>query len=167
MNRKDLASHGESGDTFRAIYNYADQHRPRIILLENVKAKTNVWVDLVSQWDKIGYEARWVILDTKDYYLPQTRQRMYMIAVERKLYGKDACKAADQWGSIMQKLQRRCSSPYEAFISEVRQESDTHSTIQFDPDWVLSKLRYDHIRAKCLLGMLRTLTKWNETGTIL
>lgn len=41
-------------------------------------------------WDKIGYEAAWLIRDTKRYRIPQTRERLYMIAIERSHYGKDA-----------------------------------------------------------------------------
>jgi site-specific DNA-cytosine methylase len=48
--KKSLDSGGEPGDTFRAIYTYADRFRPMIVLLENVKGTTKIWEDLVAQW---------------------------------------------------------------------------------------------------------------------
>lgn len=78
---KTLEDYGESGDTWLAIYTYAKRFRPSIVLLENVKSEKATWKDVVSRWNDIGYEASWVFCDTKRYYLPQTRERMYMMAI--------------------------------------------------------------------------------------
>ncbi|KAF2027883.1 hypothetical protein EK21DRAFT_70985 [Setomelanomma holmii] len=164
--QKDLDSGGESGDTWAAIYSYAKRFRPRIVLLENVKSTSAVWEDLVSRWDKIDYEASWLICDTKRYYLPQTRERMYMIAIERSQYGMDVSKAVDHWCDLMQKLQRQCSSPYEAFLKNTLHDSSDHNALVSEPDWALCKLRYDHIRSDERLGILRPVTKWSENGTV-
>ncbi|KAJ4375110.1 hypothetical protein N0V83_002194 [Neocucurbitaria cava] len=164
-NGKNLDSDGESGDTWRAVYTYVKRFRPSIVLLENVKAKTSTWDDVVSRWDKIGYEAAWVYCDTKNYYLPQTRERMYMIAVERTRLGKHAATAVDGWKNLMKGLRRQCSSPYEAFLPDLMQESSEYSALASEQDWALCKLRYDHIRSDERLGILRTLTRWSEDGT--
>ncbi|KAH7091264.1 hypothetical protein FB567DRAFT_269948 [Paraphoma chrysanthemicola] len=164
--QKDLDDDGESGDTWRAIYSYAKRFRPRIVLLENVKGSASTWETLVSKWDKIGYEARWLICDTKRYYLPQTRERMYMVAIEREQFGKKADLAVAQWQYLMQSLQRQCSSPYEAFLSGMLGESSDHNALVSEPDWALCKLRYDHIRSDERLGILRPITKWSENGTV-
>lgn len=74
--RKTLEDDGESGDTWRAVYAYSKAHRPRIVLLENVKSKKETWDAVVVKWEAIDFGATWLYCDTKDYYLPQTRQRM-------------------------------------------------------------------------------------------
>jgi site-specific DNA-cytosine methylase len=163
--KKSLDSGGASGDTFRAIYTYADRFRPKIVLLENVKDTTKIWEDLVAQWDAIGYDATWDIFDTKNFYLPQTRLRMYMIAIDRESYGPNAKEAGDVWQASMLSLKRQCSSPYEAFLADLQQESSSHSALLSEHDWALCKLRYDHIRSKEQLGT-RPLTRWHENGTI-
>lgn len=94
--KKTVDDQGETGDTWRAIYYYVKRFQPSIVLLENVRSDKNTWNDVVSRWSKIGYEATWVYCDTKNYYLPQTRERMYMIAINRKLYGRNVGEAVSQ-----------------------------------------------------------------------
>jgi hypothetical protein len=163
---KSLDDGGESGDTWRAIYSYAKRFRPSIVLLENVKGLSKLWNEVVSKWDNIGYEAAWLIRDTKRYHIPQTRERMYMIAIERSHYGKNANKAVIHWQDLMEKLQRQCSSPYEAWLKNMLNESSDHSALISEVDWALCKLRYDHIRSEERLGILRPVTKWSENGTV-
>jgi site-specific DNA-cytosine methylase len=163
---KGLGDDGESGDTWRAIYSYAKRFRPSIVLLENVKGLSKLWNEVVSLWDDIGYEAAWLIRDTKRYRIPQTRERMYMIAIERSHFGKDVKKAVSHWQDVMEKLQRQCSSPYEAWLKDNLHESSDHSALCSEVDWALCKLRYDHIRSEERLGILRPVTKWSENGTV-
>ncbi|KAH3990038.1 hypothetical protein HBI26_002010 [Parastagonospora nodorum] len=164
--QKGLEDNGESGDTWRAIYAYAKRFRPSIVLLENVKGLSKLWEGVVSMWDKIGYEAAWLIRDTKRYRIPQTRERMYMIAIERSHYGKDVKKAVAHWQDLMDNLQRQCSSPYEAWLKNMLHESSEHCALGSEVDWALCKLRYDHIRSDERLGILRPVTKWSENGTV-
>lgn len=164
--KKTLEDEGESGDTWRAIYEYARNHRPKIVLLENVKNKAALWDTLIQKWSDIGYEAGWIYCDTKDYYLPQTRERMYMIAIERNSYGEGVQEAVIEWKDCMQSLRRRCSQPYEAFLKNFPQECNDYNALISEPEWALCKLRYDHIRSAYELGISRPVTKWSEDGTI-
>lgn len=163
---KHIDDDGESGDTWRAVYAYVERFRPSIVLLENVKAQTSTWIDVVARWNRIDYEAAWIYCDTKNYYLPQTRERMYMIAINRKLYCKNVKKAVEDWKRNMQQLQRQCSSPYEAFLSNLVVEPSIHIRLRSEQDWALCKLRYDHIRSEDRLGILRPATRWSENRTI-
>jgi site-specific DNA-cytosine methylase len=54
---KTLDDGGELGDTWQAIYTYANCFRLSIILIENVKNEKKTWDDLVKRWKNIGYEA--------------------------------------------------------------------------------------------------------------
>lgn len=164
--KKTVDDQGETGDTWRAIYYYVKRFQPSIVLLENVKSDKRMWDDVVSRWSKIGYEAAWVYCDTKNYYLPQTRERMYMIAINRRLYGKKVNEAVIEWQATMEKLQRQCSSPYEAFLVDLPVSVVDHSTLSSEPDWSLCKLRYDQIRSEQRLGTRRPITQWSENGTL-
>jgi hypothetical protein len=165
-NQKGLEDNGESGDTWRAIYSYAKRFRPSIVLLENVKGLSKLWEGVVSLWDDIGYEAAWLIRDTKRYRIPQTRERMYMVAIERSHFGKGVEKAVIHWQDLMDKLQRQCSTPYESWLKNMLHESSDHSALSSEVDWALCKLRYDHIRSDERLGILRPVTRWSENGTV-
>ncbi|KAH8602229.1 hypothetical protein B0O99DRAFT_735679 [Bisporella sp. PMI_857] len=93
-NKRTLIEAGESGDTFFSIKAYANKYRPKIIILENVLGAP--WTDLskmkkgyssiTSHMGEIGYAACHVALDTKDYYIPQTRQRGYMVCIDKEHY---------------------------------------------------------------------------------
>ena len=164
--KKTVDDQGETGDTWRAVYYYAKRFLPSIVLLENVKSDKGVWNDVVARWSKIGYEAAWVYRDTKNHYLPQTRERMYMIAVNRTLFGKGVGEAVAQWRLTIEKLQRQCSSPYEAFLVDLPVAPVDYSTLASEPDWSLCKLRYDQIRSEERLGTRRPVTQWSENGTL-
>ncbi|KAH7410248.1 hypothetical protein DE146DRAFT_733042 [Phaeosphaeria sp. MPI-PUGE-AT-0046c] len=164
--QKELQDDGESGDTWRSIYSYAKRFRPAVVLLENVKNKAALWDKVVSMWDEIDYEAAWLFRDTKRYYIPQTRERIYMIAIERSQFGKGVDKAVAQWRESMEKLQRQCSSPYEAWLATTLHDTSDHSALVSEVNWDLCKLRYDHIRSDERLGVLRPVTKWSENGTV-
>ncbi|KAL5120891.1 hypothetical protein ACEQ8H_001078 [Pleosporales sp. CAS-2024a] len=164
--QKGLEEKGESGDTWRAMYSYAKRFRPSIVLIENVKGLSKLWDGVVDLWDQIGYEATWLIRDTKRYRIPQTRERMYMIAIERRKFGKGVKQAMFKWEGLMDKLQRQCSSPYEAWLKSMLHEPSQHSALTSEVDWALCKLRYDHIRSDERLGILRPVTNWNESGTV-
>ncbi|USP75190.1 uncharacterized protein yc1106_02464 [Curvularia clavata] len=166
-NGKTLEGGGESGDTWLAIYTYAKRFRPSIVLLENVKSEKATWEDVVSRWNNIEYEASWVFCDTKRYYLPQTRERMYMVAIERSHFGKGAANAVNLWKNTMQHLERPCSSPYEAFLPRSSAESHGYSALRSEPEWTLCKLRNDHIRSEKRLGILRPVSRRNDNGTVM
>jgi hypothetical protein len=163
--QKSLKESGESGETWMAVYEYSKRFRPRVVLLENVKSKASTWDDLVAQWSDIGYEAGWLYCDTKRYYLPQTRERMYMIAVERRNSGKEVSQAVHDWKQAMRDLERPCSSPYEAFLAHFPRGSVDYNTLTSEWAWELCKLRYDHMRSELRLGIKRPCTKWSENGT--
>lgn len=164
--QKTLDDDGESGDTFRAVYSLTKKTRPRIVLLENVKSESKVWDTIVSRWKEIDYEAGWLICDTKNYYLPQTRERMYMIAIDRRQYAEKATCIVDQWKELMRELRRQCSSPYEAFLVHLPQTPQEYNALISESDWALCKLRYDHIRSEQRLGILRPITRWDENGVV-
>ncbi|KAF2108709.1 hypothetical protein BDV96DRAFT_504071 [Lophiotrema nucula] len=163
--QKSLEDGGESGDTFNAVYSYTKNFRPSVVLIENVMNTNAFWNTFEAKWNRIGYTSEWLICDTKDYYLPQTRNRMYMIAINKDLHGPGAEDSVKAWKEVMVKLRRPCSSPFSAFLSEDTTQS-SHIARASEVNWDLCKLRYDRIRSEERLGNKRPLTQWAENGTV-
>lgn len=194
---KNLGDIGESGDTFRGILKYAMRYRPRVIILENVMSAP--WDELQAIWrndveflekktkrewknkiwteaDDKAYAAHFVTVDTKNYYLPQTRQRGYMICIDRQ-----QCDTADEdverWGELMVALRREASSPVEAFLlnsedarlhrarEELTGSSRTKSKTSRVVDWTLCQARYQRYRTEKDLGHARPITNWVNGGS--
>lgn len=163
---------GESSDTGRAILTYALIFRPAIVILENVIgapwAKAREFVRSEAR-----YSADFLHLDTKDYYIPQTRNRGYLIMVDQDRAG--SVEAADkivlEWMQVVKLLRRPASSPFEAFLldrddprvhkgqAELRPTTKTRET-----EWILSRGRHQKVRSSQLLGAKRPLTNWIEGG---
>lgn len=78
--KKVIEEYGESGDTFFAMRDYARIFRPKIIILENVQGAP--WARISDYMAAIGYACKRMIVDTKHYYVPHTRQRGYMMCVD-------------------------------------------------------------------------------------
>ncbi|CAI6335508.1 unnamed protein product [Periconia digitata] len=167
-NRKGLDDNGESGDTWRAIYSYCKRFRPSIVLLENVTGLKEYWNSFVSKWNDIGYDCAWMIADTKDYYIPQTRNRMYMIAVNREHCSSsdDCARTVREWQQLMKHFERPCSSSFDQFLPETAFERTEHKSLSSEPDWPLCRLRYAQIRSEEHLGLRRPFTQWSENGSI-
>jgi site-specific DNA-cytosine methylase len=166
--KKSITDDGETGDTWRAMLSYSKRNRPTIVLIENVVGRREYWNRIVAEWSAAGYEAEWRYCDTKKYYLPQTRVRMYMIAVDRQKFGSRAPAAVAQWKDTMVKLERPCSTPFAAFLKGTATEfGDTLTPpLKSEPAWVACKLKYDRIRSEERLGIKRPVTKWSENGTL-
>src|SRR5271168_4236197 len=69
--RKSLDDYGESGDTLKAVLAYAEEFRPKMIILENVKGAP--WLDenckesqtsIARRFEDISYAFAFTMLDT-------------------------------------------------------------------------------------------------------
>ena len=77
--KKELDAQGESGQTFRGMMRWIDKMQPPLIILENVCG---------APWERIrqdflvkhNYHATFTRFDTKQYYIPHTRMRVYLVA---------------------------------------------------------------------------------------
>ena len=70
------------GTLFNEIIRIAEVKRPRYMMLENVrgllsKSHTGTFDKILSELDRIGYSVQWQILNTKDYGIPQNRERVF------------------------------------------------------------------------------------------
>lgn len=200
---KKLTDVGESGDTFRAILEYAKAYRPGVIVLENVDSAPwdliqAVWMNdgdsirtelgkvaeedvpytgLDAFWDDDdpGYSAAWVRVDAKNYYIPQTRTRRYMICLDRLRYPTPelADEAVLNWKTYVMSLQRKASVSVEAFLlSEddprlhcAKDELSKTGNPKRESDWAICNGRHEIYRHLEKLGTLRPISNWTNDGT--
>jgi site-specific DNA-cytosine methylase len=172
--KRTLEQRGESGDTLRAILAYAEKYRPRMIVLENVF--TAPWEKIKDAWINLGYYCSWARFDTKNHYIPHTRQRGYMICVDKKRLSNGNIKM-DEWQAVVDATRRKVSCPVEAFILDEddprvrRGREEMARGLRGDDrkdrvvDWTKCQGRHQDYRSLFHLGIKRPMTDWVDGGT--
>ncbi|KAI0333863.1 hypothetical protein GY45DRAFT_1432004 [Cubamyces sp. BRFM 1775] len=167
--KQDIDANGESGRTFRGMMSWVKKHRPPLVILENVCGAP--WDRVVEYFARNGYSAEHLRVDTKTFYIPHTRTRVYLLAVDQK-----RSSLPDNWKSLIQKLKRPASSTLDAFllptddprIHQARQklasEAHTVGTTRGRTDWGRCESRHQRARLEEQLGTKRPLTSWEEGG---
>mgnify|MGYP000954520563 CR=1 FL=1 len=72
------------GTLFFGIARFASILRPRYLFLENVKGLLNhengiTFETIISTLDELGYDVEWQVLNSKDFGVPQNRERVFII----------------------------------------------------------------------------------------
>ncbi|KAH0843554.1 hypothetical protein FOPE_08425 [Fonsecaea pedrosoi] len=153
---------GESAKTLDGIGAYAKMYKPTIIIIENVEGAP--WNEIKIFWRKKGYESVAIKLDSLDYYLPQTRNRGYLLGIniERaQEIGFDIEEAHKRWVMLMALFQRRASSPYCDFIFSdndprlhlSKYTSEDSKAKPSSQDWVNCRKRHVAARVQDGLGI--------------
>jgi DNA (cytosine-5)-methyltransferase 1 len=78
------------GTLFFDIARIIRHHKPKLVLLENVKGflshdKGNTFQVVKLILEELGYEVHAKVLNAKDFGVPQNRERIYIVAINRKL----------------------------------------------------------------------------------
>lgn len=167
--RKGIHEGGESGDTWYAVLAYCKAYRPAIVVLENVR--TARWDRMLQDYKTAGYEPAGAYVDTKDYYLPQTRQRGYMVCFDKSRLQKAGIRSASEdWKTSMEKLRRRASSPVSSFLLPACQTAarplQVNESLR-EVDWSKCEITQMNTRLKEGLGVARPITQWSENGEVL
>ena len=73
------------GNLFLDVVRICDYHKPKVIFCENVKGlvmhdKGNTFSVIRNAFRDIGYQVFWKILNSKDFGVPQNRERIYIVA---------------------------------------------------------------------------------------
>ena len=170
-NKQDIDDGGESGDTFHALCSYIKQHRPKVVILENVCSAP---FDKMAQYMlEVNYYALHKRVDTKKYYIPHTRTRGYMICLDMDAYDNHVDLGRD-WLGLMDKFERPASCSVEAFLLD---EDDPHvftarqrgfkASLETtrEVDWAKCQLRHLDHRTSENLGKGRPVTRWVDNGT--
>ncbi|MGO3373113.1 DNA cytosine methyltransferase [Pseudolactococcus laudensis] len=72
------------GTLFFEVARAVKQIKPRFVFLENVKGllnhdKGNTFRTILNTFDELGYDVEWRVLNSKDFGVPQNRERVYII----------------------------------------------------------------------------------------
>lgn len=72
------------GTLFFEIVRIAQEKRPRLLLLENVKGllshdKGRTFAAILLALDAIGYDCQWEVLNAKNFGVPQNRERVFIV----------------------------------------------------------------------------------------
>ncbi|KAI6149517.1 hypothetical protein BKA82DRAFT_995209 [Pisolithus tinctorius] len=169
--RKGIDGGGESGRTFHGMMSWVSNHRPPLVILENVCSAP--WDRVKDYFKRQGYSADFLRVDTKLYYIPHTRTRVYLLAVDSR--GSNIPMEWKNW--IGTKLKRPASSTLDAFllpsddprIHQARQKlvQDSGSVSESRAgriDWTRCESRHARARLEEALGPKRPLTNWEEGG---
>jgi DNA (cytosine-5)-methyltransferase 1 len=121
---KRLGFEDTRGTLFFEIARFAKEIQPRYLFLENVKGllshdKGRTFETILLTLDELGYDAEWQLLNSKDFGVPQNRERVFIIghlrgASTRKVFpiigesseidcnivGKLALPGKDQWNRV-------------------------------------------------------------------
>ena len=73
------------GNLFLDVVRICEYHKPKVIFCENVKGlvmhdKGNTFKVIRQAFRDIGYQVYWKILNSKDFGVPQNRERIYVVA---------------------------------------------------------------------------------------
>ena len=165
---------GESAQTYQGMMRWIKKSRPRVVLQENVCGAP--WGKMKADYEKLGYRVDFMRVDTKNYYIPHTRLRGYLFAVDADVC--DEPNAPEMWKENMRLLERKSSSSLEDFMLppddprvnaariKLALESEDKEGVRGDAvDWSRCESRHQRERAENNLGTKRPLTGWSEDGT--
>ncbi|WWD22469.1 hypothetical protein CI109_106962 [Kwoniella shandongensis] len=171
--QQDIDANGESGRTFRGMLQWVKKHQPPVVILENVCNAP--WDKVVQYFAQIDYDAQYTRLDTKEFYIPHTRTRVYLFATPMKKGSSEHL--AEKWAATVKDMKRPWSSPFEAFLlhtddpnihrarldlASAKEQRD--GTQRKPTDWNRCESRHQRARQEEKLGLLRPLTSWQEAG---
>lgn len=165
--QKGIADGGESGKTWLGAKAYCERFRPAIVIFENVVGAD--WDQMLANYRAINYACQGMLVDTKHYYLPQTRQRGYMVCFDKARANTQGF--GEQWVKLMENFKRPASSPVSSYLLSsdqvvIRQQSHGDDAIR-EVDWSACELTQMDYRFTKKLGTARPFTHWQESGSML
>ena len=88
---KRLGFSDERGSIYFKISSIVKEVQPKVVFLENVANLVrmdsgNTFREIAKDLDSIGYEVHYDILDSANFGVPQTRPRVYIVAVRKDIY---------------------------------------------------------------------------------
>lgn len=115
------------GTLFFEIARATEQIKPRILLLENVKGllshdKGKTFATILSTLDELGYDAEWQIINSKNYGVPQNRERVFIIGHLRGTGGREIFPLE---GTNGENIQSTGTEENVLIIQDRRQSSET------------------------------------------
>lgn len=78
------------GTLFFDILRIAKHHKPKYMILENVKGLTtkkftSTFNKIIQSIEELGYIVNWKVLNSKDYGVPQNRERVWFVCIRNDI----------------------------------------------------------------------------------
>ena len=95
------------GTLFFEVARAVKQIKPRFIFLENVKGllnhdKGNTFRTILNTFDELGYDVQWRVLNSKNFGVPQNRERVYIVGHLRGDSGREVFSIFGENGEVNQ-----------------------------------------------------------------
>ena len=95
MAGKQLGFNDARGTLFFDVARILKEKRPKAFLLENVKGlvshdKGNTFKVILETLNELGYDVHYKILNTKDFNIPQNRERIYIVGFLKDVVSKSS-----------------------------------------------------------------------------
>ncbi|EAD2972674.1 DNA (cytosine-5-)-methyltransferase [Listeria monocytogenes] len=164
------------GTLFFEIARAAKQIQPRLLFLENVKGllshnKGETFATILTALHELGYDAEWRVLNSKDFGVPQNRERVFIVANLRESGGREifpfgeASRTADESRVIANTLTARY--PYNqregTYIETTRKSEQVMPVLT--PDRIIK--RQNGRSFKCNGEEMFTLTAQDKHGVLI
>jgi DNA (cytosine-5)-methyltransferase 1 len=87
---KGLGEQDTRGTLFYDVIRICEVKQPRFILLENVKGlitkrHKKTFTTIISELKRIGYNVTWELLNSKEFGIPQNRERVWIFATKKNI----------------------------------------------------------------------------------
>lgn len=161
----------QSEQTFSGAINYIKFRQPKVVICENVDSAP--WQKLVDNgiFQLMGYSATVLRLDTKHFYMPQTRIRKYLILFSHRAFTLAGAQALTKmFEDILPQLQHTHSNSVLDFLFPLNShelqkarnevESDAQGSRERETSWSISRDRHEAYRRKFTLPPLHPWMQW-------
>ena len=114
------------GTLFFEIARFASILRPRYLFLENVKGLLNhengiTFETIISTLDELGYDVEWQVLNSKNFGVPQNRERVFIIGHLRGGSGRKVFPLSGDGAAIT------CEQPKINKVGNIRKKGKSQS----------------------------------------
>ncbi|MBQ7178341.1 MAG: DNA cytosine methyltransferase [Victivallales bacterium] len=84
------------GTLFKEVVEICEKHQPKVVFCENVKGllihdKGRTLKVIQGAFEEIGYRFYYTVLNSKDFGVPQYRERLYMVAIRKDIVESISC----------------------------------------------------------------------------
>ena len=114
------------GTLFFEIARFASIFRPKYLFLENVRGLLNhdggaTFETIIRTLDELGYDVEWQVLNSKNFGVPQNRERVFIIGHLRGTSGRKVFPLSGDGGSIT------CEQPKINKVGNIRKKGKSQS----------------------------------------
>jgi DNA (cytosine-5)-methyltransferase 1 len=108
------------GTMFFEIARIAKQIEPRFLLLENVKGllshdKGRTFAIILSTLDELGYDVEWQVLNSKDFGVPQNRERVFIVGHSRRFPRREIFPITRTSGQTLKEITQGLADAYRVY----------------------------------------------------